>query len=468
MLKILQKINDTPCTEESDMAHKLMGGLIVGALMNDGFPAILDTKRGLVSIETDDVSYTMHEDFLIDLFGKNEFRNMILSSGVSPKDVIRSDEHEKQTSSAKNEENASPSYSLSELNQTIGSADDDDEEEYEEEQDGEYEEYDDEGYDDEEYEEDLEGDDYAESGLPSASEMEDFKKSIGFIEFGDDTSSDETNELSDSKEKQNEKEKEPVKQEEGTSVLKKKDEPKEKAPEITSPKEENAESIKPRREIGGRFREKTTSTVYQYQDEEFDAYASVHKDDFCFLYDTVKIVYGKKEYVGDIIIAPLHMYEGCTDVVIWADTDAGRRTYTVRKGENRNTVLVYIGEASLIVGGKIVNGQFEPNVSLTTKEKEAGYRLTENRSLINGSLGHVLIGENGCAIHIIPLSFQNNPYGDAEYVYCIDRNGEYETGDNLSENSPVYDYNGEECHIVAKWQKDTGKLLAASLPKGEL
>lgn len=159
---------------------------------------------------------------------------------------------------------------------------------------------------------------------------------------------------------------------------------------------------------------------------------SMHKEDFTFAFVVADVVKDDDNVVDqyELIIAPLNTKEELPDIIVWANHD--KTTATVASGD-RKSVRVGLSNYALIVSGKMTGPDFEVNVTLPKTLRESGHRVEYAfAKVFNGGGGHLQLTDGDKRVHIVPVTFQNNEDGAANFAYAIEdmNTHTYECGDN--------------------------------------
>lgn len=118
---------------------------------------------------------------------------------------------------------------------------------------------------------------------------------------------------------------------------------------------------------------------------------------------------------------------------------------------------------------KVEDGEFNLDITI---EGEADQSTFETRKKVFGKKGHVMLSddEEGINIHIMPLSFKDNSYGYANFMFCVDDgSGELYLDVNEGEEGASFELDGKDMVVVAKWNgnSDDDKVLYAKVEPAE-
>lgn len=150
----------------------------------------------------------------------------------------------------------------------------------------------------------------------------------------------------------------------------------------------------------------------------------------------------------EMVISPLSMKEGKSDIIVWASDGANQKYYV---SDERKGVLVSFGSVGVIVDGSVVGGKFQTKFKLPRQLKKLGVTIDVKETMFNGT-GHNMICEDEVAVHVVPLSDKNRSDGMADFVYAILVNGEVTVlGDSFDKTEVHFDFRGIEHRLLAKW-----------------
>lgn len=118
---------------------------------------------------------------------------------------------------------------------------------------------------------------------------------------------------------------------------------------------------------------------------------------------------------------------------------------------------------------KVEDGEFNLDITI---EGEADQSTFETRKKVFGKKGHVMLSddEEGINIHIMPLSFKDNSYGYANFMFCVDDgSGELYLDVNEGEEGASFELDGKDMVVVAKWNgnSEDDKVLYAKVEPAE-
>lgn len=161
----------------------------------------------------------------------------------------------------------------------------------------------------------------------------------------------------------------------------------------------------------------------------------------------------------EMVISPLSMKEGKSDIIVWASDGANQKYYV---SDERKGVLVSFGSVGVIVDGSVVGGRFQTKFKLPRQLKKLGVTIDVKETMFNGT-GHNMICEDEVAVHVVPLSDKNRSDGMADFVYAILVNGKVTVlGDSFDKTEVHFDFHGIEHRLLAKWADK--RLYAAVKP----
>ena len=118
---------------------------------------------------------------------------------------------------------------------------------------------------------------------------------------------------------------------------------------------------------------------------------------------------------------------------------------------------------------KVEDGEFNLDITI---EGEADQSTFKTRKKTFGERGHVMLSddEEGINIHIMPLSFKDNSYGYANFMFCVDDgSGELYLDVNDGEEGVSFELDGKDMVVVAKWNDNSegDKVLYAKVEPAE-
>lgn len=118
---------------------------------------------------------------------------------------------------------------------------------------------------------------------------------------------------------------------------------------------------------------------------------------------------------------------------------------------------------------KVEDGEFNLDITI---EGEAVQSAFKTRKKTFGERGHVMLSddEEGINIHIMPLSFKDNSYGYANFMFCVDDvSGELYLDVNDGEEGVSFELDGKDMLVVAKWNDNSegDKVLYAKVEPAE-
>ena len=161
----------------------------------------------------------------------------------------------------------------------------------------------------------------------------------------------------------------------------------------------------------------------------------------------------KTEEQAEMLITPLCMDEGESDIMVWLTDNRNTDVRVSRDG--RPSVPVKLGKWEFIAAGRVTpDGRFIGSVKLADALAKEGYTL-ESRSAVRGDRGHIRLYDEGIEIRLSPLSTRNRPDGNAEFCYLIVQDGkEILIGDNSSGDRVLFEYDDSTMELIARWKDD--------------
>lgn len=171
--------------------------------------------------------------------------------------------------------------------------------------------------------------------------------------------------------------------------------------------------------------------------------------DFTFDIRTVKSK--DLEEQAAFIIAPLRLDLPLSTAVVQAKINGG--TY-ISTTDSEGHLEFESNRCRYVIDCGMKDGKFSSLVTL--EDCDVSEFDISSRSF--GNKGHIVLPDEdeGIFVHVIPVSFKSNPYGYADFIYCIDQgNGEFFAESNHGEKSALVDINDETYEIMAKWQDKT-------------
>lgn len=170
-----------------------------------------------------------------------------------------------------------------------------------------------------------------------------------------------------------------------------------------------------------------------------------------FTFDIRTVKSKDLEEQAAFIIAPLRLDLSLSTAVVQAKINGG--TY-ISTTDSEGHLEFESNRCRYVIDCGMKNGKFSSIITL--EDCDVSEFDISSRSF--GDKGHIVLPdeEEGIFIHIIPVSFKSNPYGYADFIYCIDQgNGEFFAESNHGEKSALVDINDETYEIMAKWQDKT-------------
>ena len=192
---------------------------------------------------------------------------------------------------------------------------------------------------------------------------------------------------------------------------------------------------------------------------------SLHKTEFALSYQQIRIEQQGSGAVStcEIIASPMQMKEGEVDIMVWCGETVKTETRISQGG--RPSVLMQVGSTPLIVTGYVKEGTFHTRIETTKSMQDKGVSVSSSEKVYGGK-GHVLLQDDGVAIHVMPVSLENRQSGSAEFCYAvISRDEEPIIGENGPRDAVTFTYHGKLFELRCKWKDDT--LYSAARPVSE-
>lgn len=176
---------------------------------------------------------------------------------------------------------------------------------------------------------------------------------------------------------------------------------------------------------------------------------TLEAQDFTFDIRTVKSK--DLEEQAAFIIAPLRLDLPLSTAVVQAKINGG--TY-ISTTDSEGHLEFESNRCRYVIDCGMKNGKFSSIITL--EDCDVSEFDISSRSF--GDKGHIVLPDEdeGIFVHVIPVSFKSNPYGYADFIYCIDQgNGGFFAESNHGEKSALVDINDKTYEIMAKWQDKT-------------
>ena len=191
----------------------------------------------------------------------------------------------------------------------------------------------------------------------------------------------------------------------------------------------------------------------------FDLADHMSFNDMTFTYSIVDVSKGNDIFYKYIIYtAPISLEDGDVDILVWCkslDENGRSRMALSERFKGRHSALVDMDECSFIIYGHMENGKYDVDFKLPKKYLEAGFSISYDTHNMNGSKGHIVVYDEGIAIHIIPLSSEMQPNGNAQFMYFIEKDGEEIIDDSIGNSDIPVEVNNSKYALRCKWQERT-------------
>lgn len=181
--------------------------------------------------------------------------------------------------------------------------------------------------------------------------------------------------------------------------------------------------------------------------------------DFTMTYIRAKVMKNGAELAKcEFIIAPMALEEDSRDIIVWCMS--GQKAQVLTSAKKKPSVLIDVRDFGVIVSGVCRNGNFEAGIRLRKMDTDNGITLIQEEPATFGGKGHIVIRDEGIAIHVIPTSFRNNRTGNADYFYCIETDTERIGANARGVEAVDFGYNGIQYKLICRWKEDTNTLYA--------
>ena len=193
--------------------------------------------------------------------------------------------------------------------------------------------------------------------------------------------------------------------------------------------------------------EVATFGIFPYQDDIYE----MSKHAFCFVYNRLVLVDEQEEDVDfvELLVIPLSTKVKYPDLLIWTAQNEETKTQVVN---GSSKTKLDFGTFQITLSGVMKGNEFKTYIRQTPDD--APYRL-EIDSQSNGNMGHLYLADesdDSVHVHVCPVTFSNNEDGYADFVYCVECDGEYiQQGDNSEGEVTFTDSYGREKQVLAKW-----------------
>lgn len=183
---------------------------------------------------------------------------------------------------------------------------------------------------------------------------------------------------------------------------------------------------------------------------------TMSKKDFTFNFAKLVIsgANGRKSS-AQLLIMPITIKDEKPEILVCMINRMGA---IVRKSEGTNTLVMSAEGYPVTIEGHMENDNFISSAALPEHYSNEGTKLSYSAKGF-GHKGHIMLEdtENNIYVHILPASFSNNKFGNSEFIYYIENNGNPIVGSSDRKRHVTFDYDGKEAEIICKWDKDVLK-----------
>ena len=153
----------------------------------------------------------------------------------------------------------------------------------------------------------------------------------------------------------------------------------------------------------------------------------------------------------EILTMPLYPEEENSAQVACVVRNGDMKTVASSR-ESPDITIVVDADTSLVVKGRIKEGQYFPEVIADPLPEGKEFVIETQKGF--GTRGHVQAydEDSNTEVHILPINFRNNEdTGNADYAYYINVNGDIQIGNTLESPHVVTEINGEIVTVTCKW-----------------
>lgn len=188
--------------------------------------------------------------------------------------------------------------------------------------------------------------------------------------------------------------------------------------------------------------------IFPYKEDDIYQMA---KQEFVFNYSQITLMDSEDSVVdmAEIMIVPLVTNVHYPRILVWVAYNENTKTLWFKNA--KNGVKINCGSFNILLKAKMNGPKFKSYITLA-EDDNFPYKCNVQTTNLDGSKGHLYINYDDQKIHICPVTFKNDETGFANFIYCIEDEGELvQCGDN-SEGDAMIEEADEPTKIMARWQ----------------
>ena len=188
----------------------------------------------------------------------------------------------------------------------------------------------------------------------------------------------------------------------------------------------------------------------------------MHKSEFTFSFLDITITGGNGKKVSvQVVTTPVDIM-GRSPQIFGCCTIDRKRDIAVVSERDSSSLTIRAEGFPLTIEGHLEDGRYTSVCSIPEHYIQEGTVIKQNeKSFGENQKGHIICGDSGVYVHILPMSFKNNPEQTANIVYCVENeDGINQNGVSNAKRQGVIYHNGRKLKVTSRWDEKTSMLYS--------